>query len=209
MQEAVYEFHLSHCGSELLPQVSRALEKRLELFSRQKLPRLWKLTDRLREAHPAPDAPSPTGRVRGIVFLVLGGLLIITGLMQPQQLAGVLVGGVVAALWGIRRIVASLPRTSRFDREASQLLAARNSATETGRARVGFSDRGILVEREGTARQQISYQALSGVLETPDLYLLDCEGRGILLLKQELQGGDTGGFQQFLSRQTDRYGVTG
>ena len=38
-----------------LPQLSLALEKREELFSRQKMPKLWALTDRLNSVKKVPE----------------------------------------------------------------------------------------------------------------------------------------------------------
>ena len=92
----------------LLPQVSRALETRTELVSREKVPGLWKVTDRLND-RPAPAESSPMrGRVLGIVFLVLGLLLFLPSAMQPKELLGPLVGGAVAILWGLWRIRVSM-----------------------------------------------------------------------------------------------------
>ena len=48
MASADFIFHLTPYDTrKLLPQVSKALEKRTELLSRQRYPGLWKQTDRL------------------------------------------------------------------------------------------------------------------------------------------------------------------
>ena len=47
MADTDYIFHISPYDTEkLLPQVSRALEKRTEMVSRERFPGLWKHTDR-------------------------------------------------------------------------------------------------------------------------------------------------------------------
>ena len=49
MADTDYIFHISPYDTEkLLPQVSRALEKRTEMVSRERFPGLWKHTDRFR-----------------------------------------------------------------------------------------------------------------------------------------------------------------
>ena len=46
MADTDYIFHISPYDTEkLLPQVSRALEKRTEMVSRERFPGLWKHTD--------------------------------------------------------------------------------------------------------------------------------------------------------------------
>ena len=42
-------------------QVSRALEKRVELASRERMPKLWELTDKLNSVEKAPRTCSGTG----------------------------------------------------------------------------------------------------------------------------------------------------
>lgn len=44
---------------KLLPQLSRALEFRTELYSRQRLPLLWRWTDWLRGRNIRPDGAPP------------------------------------------------------------------------------------------------------------------------------------------------------
>ena len=49
MADKIFTFHISPYETEkLLPQVSRALEKRTELVSRESCPQMWKVIDRLR-----------------------------------------------------------------------------------------------------------------------------------------------------------------
>lgn len=86
----------------LLPQVCAALNQRLELYSRQKLPGLWKVTDRLSQRKPASQT---AGRrwfrlAMGLLLWVLGLLLLAPGLTDPQQLFVPLVAGAAVFILG-------------------------------------------------------------------------------------------------------------
>ena len=55
--DPIFSFQITALDSTALyPQVSRALEKRAELLSRQKYPRMWKLTDKLNSVEKVPQA---------------------------------------------------------------------------------------------------------------------------------------------------------
>lgn len=80
-------------------QVSRALEKRSELLSRRKYPRIWRITDRLGQVEKAPPEVLRRRRklylVLGLTDWVLGLFLLLPGLMAPGELpVPLLVGGV-------------------------------------------------------------------------------------------------------------------
>ena len=55
----------------LCPQVSRALEQRTELVSRQKYPKMWNLTDKLNSVEKCPQAVRETGE-SGVRFWGFG-----------------------------------------------------------------------------------------------------------------------------------------
>lgn len=80
----------------LLPQVSRALEKRTELKSRQVCSGLWKITDRLNASHR--DVPTRFGiffhKAMVVVFTLLGLFLFTPFLLEP---AGLLLPGLIGA----------------------------------------------------------------------------------------------------------------
>lgn len=76
--------------TRLRPQVSRALEKRAELISRQKCPRMWELTDKLNSVERVPQAVRENRRKRrgflGLLNWMLGVVLLMPGLMEPAEL---------------------------------------------------------------------------------------------------------------------------
>lgn len=112
--DPIFSFQITALDSTALyPQVSRALEKRTELLSRQKCPRMWKLTDKLNSVEKVPQAVREKRRNRraflGLLNWVFGVFLLMPGLMDPQELLiPLLVGAVgygagVVTLWRTRR----------------------------------------------------------------------------------------------------------
>lgn len=190
----------------LLPQVSRALETRTELVSREKVPGLWKVTDRLND-RPAPAESSPMrGRVLGIVFLVLGLLLFLPSAMQPKELLGPLVGGAVAILWGLWRIRVSMgSRGSSFSSAAKKLLAGKESITPEQQMRVEFSETDMTLSAAGSNPIEVPYSRISCAIETSDLFLLVFDNQATLLQKQDLTGGKLEEFRQFLAEKVSKY----
>lgn len=99
----------------LLAQVSRGLEQRSELLSRQKSPRLWSLIDRLRSVPKVSPQVSERRRRRRNLLALLCWLLsvvaLIPALLEPRQMAAVLAVGLVCfvlssfILWCSRRRV--------------------------------------------------------------------------------------------------------
>lgn len=89
----------------LREQLARALEKRMELNSRKVMPKLWAVTDRLRSVPKAPEPVLRRRRVRykiyGVILLVLGLLLLIPGLMEPEELSAPLAAGALATVSGV------------------------------------------------------------------------------------------------------------
>lgn len=89
----------------LAPQVSCALELHNEQVSRRRFPRLWKLTDWLRRVPKAPAEVRKKRRRRRTVLAVidwiLGMLLLIPALTEPDKLLVMLFFGVMGVAFGI------------------------------------------------------------------------------------------------------------
>ena len=88
---------------ELFRQVSQGLEKLTEMYSREKLPGLWKVTDRLNRAQEG-KAPISSGRrnfrrVMALVDWLLGIFALIPAVQSPKELGTLLAVG--AAAFGV------------------------------------------------------------------------------------------------------------
>ena len=113
-----YRFVLTPYDPSLADELSRALEKRTELSSRKKYPGLWRQTDRL-HAYNERTGNAGTGKGRKIfrtvltiVLLLLGLFLLIPGLMDPKNLKGPLIVGILAVSCALFRIAISIPKKS-------------------------------------------------------------------------------------------------
>ena len=100
-----YEFQLSpYDGASLVPQVSCALEKRTESISREKYPKMWKITDHFNSKKVSEIVLKRRRlryRVYGILLIIMGAFLLIPGLMEPQELAVPLFAGILGLLLGV------------------------------------------------------------------------------------------------------------
>lgn len=100
-----FTFSLSSLDPEaLLPQLTAALEKRVEIHSRQRLPGLWQVTDKLSKTERGSQTVA-THRKRlrqflGLVLWVLGLLMLAPGLIDPQKLFVPLMAGACAFFLG-------------------------------------------------------------------------------------------------------------
>lgn len=92
-------------GQSARAQIAAALEKRMDLYSRERLPRLWGLADRLNRvekvSQQVSDRRARVRRVLGTVDWVLGTMLLAAAWTEPAELPLLLVVGIVGTVLGI------------------------------------------------------------------------------------------------------------
>lgn len=193
----------------LLPQLVAALDKCGELSSRKRLPRLWRLIDRMRGAQAAPEEVLRRRRTRrriyGGVLTAAGLFLLIPALTAPRELTGPLLVGAFAVAWGLYSLLrrggaggksGGKRALQRYETEARRLLDGLGEARRAG-MHARFTDKGLSVEAAG-ARKAIAYAAFECAAETRELLLLRAKASGFVLLKRELAWGDWEAFRAFL-----------
>ncbi len=194
----------------LLPQASRALEKRTELTSRRDHPDLWERADQLSAKRGAPGGITKQSRTRtrllSLTCLALGIFLFVPGLTDPQGLTVPLLAGAV----GIGAGIGGLWRSRKagrnpFDRSAEILLAGKDAVAE-GRFRVTFSQDGMTIADaqadSGNAGEEfVPYGDFECVVETEDAILVSYGERVTLLQKSDLTAGDIDGLRKLMSEQ--------
>jgi hypothetical protein len=199
-----YTFQLSaYNQNDLEAQVSNTLEKRRELSSRQKLPGLWRATDRLN----ARKAPEPVLRRRavrykiyGAVLLVLGIFLLVPGLTEPKELLVPLIVGAICVLLGFIYLLPRRKKPSRkFRAAAAKLLAGAQTAEQAGNAPVlvRFAQDGMMLP----GGEVIPYDCFEAIVETENIYLLTWNGRVTVLQKRDLLDGTHEDFLLFLEEK--------
>lgn len=204
--DAPYLFQISSYDiSSLLPQVSKALEKRSEHLSRQRYPNMWRHIDRL----PSPSQGAGRSRLRTRLFSVLclaaGVILVVPGLMEPKELLVPLVAGAAAVALGVSGLWHTRKnRENPFDRSARLLLAGKDQTPESPAPAVSFSDQGMTLSEKGDA-EFVPYSDFESVWETEDTLLLVFGQRVTLLQKRDLVQGDFSGLSRLLSEQVAVY----
>ena len=204
--DAPYLFRISSYDiSRLLPQVSKALEKRTEHLSRERYPGMWRQIDRL----PSPSRGTSRSRLRTRMFSVLclaaGVILVVPGLMEPKELLVPLVAGAAAVvlggsgLWRTRK-----NREKPFDRSARLLLEGKDQTPERPAPTVSFSDQGMSLSEKGSS-EFVPYSDFESAWETEDTLLLVFGQRVTLLQKQDLVRGDFSGLSRLLAEKIAVY----
>ena len=190
-------------------EVPRALEQRLAAHSRETLPGLWAVTDRLNDF--SASGPGRTGRrgrrcVYGVLLLALGIFALVPGLAEPRTPALIIAGtlGIAAGLLNFlltREKKRPVPPAS-CRREAAQLLNPRRETDwETLQAEVRFDGAGWSVAT-GEGESRTAYDKLRGIFETERIWLL-VYGRdmALLLQKKDLTAGDPEKFLPYLQEK--------
>ncbi|MBR5571992.1 MAG: hypothetical protein IKV99_05065 [Oscillospiraceae bacterium] len=211
MEERSFTFHISNYDiHKLRHQLSLALEKRSALLSRERFPQLWSVTDKLNAQNEARHYQPVLSRGKSILFLLLGIVLAVPGLMNPQERLVLLLFGIVGIFAGIRGLLDTGNRMikrmkKRFDLSAKQLLAGKERLTEKDLIDITFSEEGISFPAGENERETISFDSFESVIEAEDLYLLVFESNVIVLQKADLLGGDFTSFHLFLGQKVARF----
>ena len=203
---APYLFEISSFDiSRLLPQVSKALEKRSEHLSRERYPKMWRSIDRL----PSPSRGTSRGRLRTRLFSVLclaaGVILVVPGLMEPKELLVPLVAGAAAVVLGVSGLWRTRKnREKPFDRSARLLLEGKDQTPERPAPTVSFSDQGMSLSEKGGS-EFVPYRDFESAWETADTLLLVFGQRVTLLQKRDLVQGDFSGLSRLLAEKVAAY----
>ncbi len=196
-----YIFAPTVCGAELEEELAAALEKRMEIFSRASLPKMWNVTDGLNRY-----AARGSGR-KGILrktlpwVLILAGLfLAVPGLMDPKELRTPLIMGFFFVLLGVLFLLRKRPaRRKGSSRQAAAGMLQNTAALATMSVQVVFDGEGMKVITQDSTRT-VPYEEMEMLIETPRLYLLTYGGKATLLQKKDLSG-DAAAFTASLASQ--------
>lgn len=212
----MFLFQISDYDSPALDaEVAKLFQQRLEAYSRRTLPFMWRVTDKL-NAYAAKEngREVPCGRYRiyGMILLVLGIFALVPGLMEPRT-PSLIFAGAFAILIGL--LECSLVRARKLPRiptscqkEAKELLAGRRAVDWSKiTTKVCFDETGMTVSDE-KKREAISYEKITGIFETENLWLLICDGEtGVLLKKKDLISGDAAAFSPYLHHRISENGT--
>ena len=208
-----YIFHTSAYDVDaLVPEVSQALEKRVELVSRQKLPGMWKATDRLSQGGNSGEMPRGRliyRRVVGIALIVLGLFMLIPGLMQPRELLFPLIAGICGLAVGVHSLWSTLKKpTKKTPEEPAEKPVKKPSKKYEDTAKtflnnlanveptyVRFSEEGMALSEDTVIR----YEQMECFVEIQSGYLIAWGGPATFLQKKDLQFDNETEFRDFVT----------
>ncbi len=194
-----YVFKLSGYGDLKREQVAGALNKKAELLSRKRLPGLWSVVDMLNR-HRADENTLKSRRIRykiyGIILLLLGIFMLISGLMRPQEMMAVLLAGMCGIIVGIAYIKPRRTQPSpKMYRAADELMSKLTSIDTT---EITFSKAGMTLGKEGT----IEYKCIDTLLDAGDIYFITWNDKVTILKKADLTVGNEKRFAEYLESKT-------
>lgn len=192
--------------TNLLQQVSEALEKRTELISRERYPGLWENIDKLNTMSKGKQRNNLRTKIMGIVFLVLGIFLFIPGILKPQELLVPLLAGAFAMVIGILYLYSSRKnKQNPFDKSAKILLTGKDTISAKQSIMVSFSETGMEIRADDKDFQHIPYNDFESMIETVDLFLFVHDTRVTVLQKKDLTSRATNDFRNFISKNIPQY----
>ena len=201
-----FVFQISAYNDPVLgAEAAELLHQRLEARSREVMPGMWKVTDRL-NAYTAKDPGREKRRRRyrlyGGFLIALGVFALVPGLMEPRVPSLIAAGGFagVMGIWCLcLRERKPLAPPAACKREAAELLRVRRETDwEALRAEVRFDGDGWSV-KTAEGGSQTTYDKLRSVFETKRLWLLiDETDMALLLQKKDLIAGTAEEFLPYL-----------
>lgn len=203
MENVKYIFRISPYDTEkLLPQVSKALEKRAELVSREKYPGMWKHTDKFNAMSQGKTRSRLRTRLLSIVCLATGIFLFVPGLVKPQELfvpllvGAVAVGAGIGGLWRSRK-----HKKNPFDKSGKILLAGKDSISTEQTVTVSFSEDGMTIPTDNGNNEFVPYSDFECAIETADILLFVYGERVTVLQKIDLTTDNISVFYELISKK--------
>ena len=207
MENENYIFQISSYDINcLLAQVSKALEKRTELISRERYPGMWHFTDRMNTAAQGKRRSSFRTKLLSIVCLVAGIFLLVPGLVEPQELFMPLLAGAAALMIGIVGLLCSRKnKKNPFDKSAKLLLTGKDVIPEGQAITVIFSDDGMTIPADNNNTEFVPYNDFECAIETTDAFLFVYGDRVTVLQKKDLTTDNLKDFSNQISEKVTKY----
>ena len=207
MENENYIFQISPYDINcLLTQVSKALEKRTELISRERYPGMWQFTDRMNTAAQGKRRSSFRTKLLSIVCLAAGIFLLVPGPVKPQEPFMPLLAGTAALMIGIVGLWCSRKnKKNPFDQSAKLLLTGKDVIPEGQAITVLFSDQGMTIPADNNHTEFVPYSDFECAIETTDAFLLVCGDRVAVLQKKDLITDNLKDFSNQISGKVTTY----
>ena len=201
-----FEFVLSKYNYEsFIPQVSKALEKRTELISRKRYPKMWKYIDSLSSRDKAKEEKLKKRRKRykvyGIFLILIGLFLLIPSLMKPEELLMPLFTGAFATGLGLLYFLYGRNRgkekPTSFNKAAIKLFNEYEKIP-SGEVKVTFTDDKVRLAEDVS----IDYSEINNFFITEDLIIVIWREKITVLQKKDLATCNVEAFTDFITRKS-------
>lgn len=201
MGEIEFIFQVKEYDAEaLLPQVSKALQRRMELRNQQ-----------LRPGKPAPAEMTEEQRKQakiknilwGVIWIAVGIYFLVSGFTKGENATLPLVVGAVAVFFGIKRLIPQRkPNIEKFDKAAKEFLDGHKENLDDVENQVCFSDEEMVIVTgaiEDLEQEAVPYDEVEFAMETEDIFLLVHGGHGVMLQKKDITLGTAEEFREHLA----------
>ena len=203
MEQILFAFALENREPEaLMSQLRTGLEKRTENISRERYPDLWKRTDKINAMTGGKKRSRLRTRIMSAICLILGIVLFVPGLVEPELLTVPLIIGALAIGAGIGGLWRSRKgRKDPFLKAAEKMLSDRQEFWMDG-LQLLFGEEEMLLTGEQVEEMEVPYGLFECAVETEELFLLFFDEQVMLTHKQDLRQGDVDAFRRFLGAKT-------
>lgn len=182
----------------LAAELAGALRMRTENLSRQRMPGLWSVSDKLERK----ESGKRSGKAMGYLFLIFGIVLLVAGIARPKELFLPLIAGAAAVFAGLSRLLQA-GTDKKFLRSAEMLL--RGKETPSGPPQeLRFSPLGMMLP-QNVGGEVVPYSAFETVVESERLLLLVFGGRVVVLQKRDLAEGGMEELRELLMSEIKAY----
>jgi len=179
-----YVFKISQEDFYLLDdQVAAVMRKRLELYSRKKVPFIWNITDKINSRKNRTGIIPKRYTIYGYIFTIIGVLMVLTGLLDLKSLKEIAIYGIFMIIMGF--VYRSGNKQTKFSRAEKKMI---KGLTKRNMKLVGkelhFTGEGIYFNKEVS---NIKLESVENIFITEEAYLMVFPTKLIPLLKRDLK----------------------
>ena len=204
MDEIEFIYQVSEYDAEqMLPHVSKALEKRLKIRQQQMLPARAARNLEMTEAEKKKQKTQKM--IRGILLLILGALVLLVYMQKQPDSKLMMYLGIVCLVWGAFSLLGlRTPKgvsQEKYDAAAREFLEGNLENIKGKQLQVCFSDEEMVIVTgalEDLDQDPVEYKEIEMVAEGEDFFFMTFQGRGSILQKKDLTLGAVDEFRKFI-----------
>ena len=199
-----YVFHVSGYDNSLADEVEKTLRAETERKSRQSLPKMWSVTDKmntLREESGGKAKPKTSGFLLTLFFIGVGLFVFIPGTKQANRVNAMTIIGAICLLIGVIRL---LPKSAKlqdqkFKNGAQALLQNLNRTDFSEQPKVTVNNAGVCISA-ASGERTIAFDQIDAAYETASLWAFISNGTVTMVQKKDLPDEEHSEFTKYLRK---------